>query len=193
MTALSIGPKYLRWISTWALLLAMCTALAQDARSWKSLARDGIHDPGDPALSLLQQPAEALSRLPPHAGGDLVDWDAALRQGLIQPRSNIHPETKFILRDTDVLLDQKGSMAAVRFPHKAHTRWLDCTNCHDKLFKEEVSGAGISMLDILDGEQCGVCHGAVAFPLSECKRCHNTPQGAVRAATKALAALGSVE
>jgi hypothetical protein len=26
------------------------------------------------------------------------------------------------------------------------------------------------------GEQCGVCHGAVAFPLTVCGRCHNTPR-----------------
>ena len=185
--------KFARRALLASLLFAVCGALAQDTRSWKPLERDGIHDPKDPALPLLQQPAEALSRLPPHGGGDQVNWDAALEQGLIKPRSNIRPETKFILRETDVLLDKNGSMAAVRFPHKAHTLWLDCSNCHDKLFKKESSGSGISMLEILNGEQCGVCHGAVAFPLSECKRCHNAPQGALRASTKALATLERVK
>jgi hypothetical protein len=32
------------------------------------------------------------------------------------------------------------------------------------------------MLAILEGEQCGQCHGAVAFPLTECTRCHAIPQ-----------------
>ena len=30
------------------------------------------------------------------------------------------------------------------------------------------------MGNILDGEYCGICHGAVSFPLTECDRCHNT-------------------
>jgi hypothetical protein len=40
------------------------------------------------------------------------------------------------------------------------------------------------MLHILEGKQCGQCHGAVAFPLTECARCHNTartPENAARA------------
>jgi len=31
----------------------------------------------------------------------------------------------------------------------------------------------ISMASILMGEKCGVCHGKVAFPVSECRRCHS--------------------
>jgi hypothetical protein len=26
---------------------------------------------------------------------------------------------------------------------------------------------------VLSGEKCGLCHGAVAFPLTECNRCHS--------------------
>jgi nitrate/TMAO reductase-like tetraheme cytochrome c subunit len=29
------------------------------------------------------------------------------------------------------------------------------------------------MSAILLGEKCGVCHGKVAFPVSECRRCHS--------------------
>jgi c(7)-type cytochrome triheme protein len=64
-------------------------------------------------------------------------------------------------------------MPVVLFPHKRHTEWLDCSNCHDKLFKEEIGASHISMFQILAGEQCGVCHGAVSFPLTECNRCHS--------------------
>jgi hypothetical protein len=30
---------------------------------------------------------------------------------------------------------------------------------------------------ILSGEKCGLCHGAVSFPLTECKRCHSVDRG----------------
>jgi c(7)-type cytochrome triheme protein len=76
--------------------------------------------------------------------------------------------------DKDVFLNLKGGMPVVRFPHSIHTPWLDCTNCHDHLFKKELGKSQISMFLILQGEQCGLCHGAVAFPLTECSRCHNT-------------------
>ena len=31
----------------------------------------------------------------------------------------------------------------------------------------------LSLASILLGEQCGVCHGKVAFPVSECRKCHS--------------------
>jgi ribosomal protein L40E len=34
----------------------------------------------------------------------------------------------------------------------------------------------MSMFAILQGEFCGRCHGAVSFPLTECRRCHSVPQ-----------------
>ena len=33
------------------------------------------------------------------------------------------------------------------------------------------------MMLILQGEKCGLCHGAVAFPLTECLRCHSVSRG----------------
>ncbi len=166
-------------------------AAAADARAWLPLAKDGIHDPKSPAIKLLQEPGEALSKLPGNHAGDKVHWGEAIEKGFVTPRSNIHPETKFNLRDTEILLNKDGSMPLVRFPHKEHTRWLDCGNCHDKLFKKQAGANQYSMMRILEGEQCGVCHGAVAFPLTECKRCHNSPRGAARASATARAALGS--
>ena len=70
-------------------------------------------------------------------------------------------------------VDVNGGMPAVRFPHRQHTEWLDCKNCHDGIFKMRTGETKISMFLILQGEQCGVCHGAVAFPLTECMRCHS--------------------
>ena len=42
-----------------------------------------------------------------------------------------------------------------------------------RLFRSVREGNAISMAKILDGEYCGVCHGAVSFPLTECDRCHS--------------------
>jgi c(7)-type cytochrome triheme protein len=69
----------------------------------------------------------------------------------------------------------------VLFPHRPHTEWLDCENCHDKLFKKKAGETPINMFQVLQGEYCGRCHGAVAFPLTECRRCHSVPrQGVVK-------------
>ncbi len=170
-----------------AMLLVAQTPLAADmVRRWLPIAKDGIHDPKNPALRLLQEPGEALSRLPADVAGNQVHWPTALEQGRINPRSNILPETKVRVLDTDVLLNLRGGTPIVRFPHRQHTLWLDCSNCHEQLFKSRAGANKFSMQLILQGEQCGVCHGAVAFPLTQCGRCHNTPRnqplpaGAVR-------------
>lgn len=143
------------------------------AGEWTSLAQDGIHDPRSPGAKLLQQPQEALSKLTPDTTGNQVRWVQALDKGEIQPREKLFPNTKVEKLDRDIILNVNGGMPAVRFPHRQHTEWLDCTNCHDRIFKRQTGGTKISMFLILQGEQCGVCHGAVAFPLTECMRCHS--------------------
>jgi c(7)-type cytochrome triheme protein len=147
-------------------------------RRWLPLLQDGIHDPKNPALRLLQEPGEALSRLPEDAPGvgNQVNWVQALEQGRINPRTNILPETKVRVLDTDILLNLRGGTPIVRFPHRQHTLWLDCSNCHEHLFISKAGANKLSMQRILQGEQCGVCHGAVSFPLTQCGRCHNTPR-----------------
>ena len=86
------------------------------------LVDDGIHDPESPAIGVLQEPAEALSRLPPDTSGNMVNWVKALEKGAINPRTNIRPETKVRIRNDDVYLEKTGEMPVVRFPHRAHTR-----------------------------------------------------------------------
>ncbi len=141
---------------------------------------DGLHDPRSPAVKEKQEPGDALSVLAEKAPdpfiGNKVRWVKALEDGLINPRTNIWPDTKIRVLDQDIYLDIGGSLGAVRFPHRQHTLWLDCSNCHDAIFKSVAGETEISMLKILEGEQCGLCHGAVAFPLTECVRCHSVPQ-----------------
>ena len=156
-----------------ALAALLAGALAQGAPR-AALAKDGLHDPANPAITLLQQPGEALDRLPPDVVGNRVRWVKALEQGLIEPRTNILPDTKIRVLDLDVILPRTGEMPMVLFPHRQHTEWLDCSNCHEHLFKSKAGATvKLNMFEILNGEYCGLCHGAVSFPLTECKRCHS--------------------
>lgn len=143
---------------------------------WRPLEKDGLHDTDNPMLALLQQPGEALSvlpRVPRYVDGNNVDWVAALREGFIEPRTNIFPETKIEVLDLDILMGKTAGMPIVTFPHKQHTEWLDCSNCHENIFKSKRGANPVNMLAILQGDFCGQCHGAVAFPLTQCFRCHN--------------------
>jgi len=165
------------------LWLLTLTASPWAGGAWQPLAEDGVHDPENPALSLLQEPAEALGQLPPDTAGNRVRWVEALQAGYINPRTNIRPATEIQVLDLDIIMPRTGSAKFVRFPHRPHTEWLDCSNCHDEIFQAKAGATPVTMLQILSGEYCGRCHGAVAFPLTECDRCHSvstdTPPGAV--------------
>ncbi|MBW2389390.1 MAG: hypothetical protein JRG89_13260 [Deltaproteobacteria bacterium] len=143
------------------------------AGDWLPLSEDGIHDPENPAIAVLQEPREALSVLPPDAVGNQVRWVTALREGYIEPRSSIHAGTEIRVLELDVLMKRTGDTRWVLFPHKPHTEWLDCSNCHDQIFAAKAGATPITMLAILTGRYCGRCHGAVSFPLTECARCHS--------------------
>lgn len=177
----------LRLAAAVAFALYATAALAQSAavpvkieRAWAPIAKDGIHDPRSPAVKLLQEPREALAPLPPDTAGNQVHWSEAVRSGSIVPRSSLRPEAVVRTLDTDIIMSRYGSLPMVRFPHLEHTMSLDCSNCHEALFKSKAGANDISKLRILQGEQCGLCHGAVAFPLTECARCHNTPRPAAQ-------------
>lgn len=164
------------------LVAGLFAGMAVAAGRWLPIAQDGVHDPASPAVGVLQEPAEALAALPPDTAGNQVRWMRALDEGFIAPRTHIQPQTQVTLRGTDVLLKNTGEMPMVRFPHRQHTAWLDCSNCHDALFAQRAGATTINMSLILAGEKCGLCHGAVAFPLTECLRCHSVPRGSSEAA-----------
>ena len=177
--------SFRRYRGFWAasgFVLALAGAAAVWAAGWPSLATDGVHDPKSPAIGVLQEPAESLAKLPPDTAGNRVRWMRALDDGVIRPRSAVHPDTQVNLRTTEVLMRRTGEMNMVRFPHREHTAWLDCSNCHDQLFERRAGATKVNMFLILSGEKCGVCHGAVAFPLTECARCHSVQRGSVEAA-----------
>ena len=149
------------------------------AGNWQPLKDDGLHDPSNPALEVLQEPGEALGVLAPDGAGNKVDWVQSLQQGLIAPRPSLDGEREPEIRETTVLMKNTYPMLYVRFPHKPHTQWMACETCHDRIFVPQVDANPINMGKILDGEYCGLCHGAVSFPLTECNRCHNTDPASV--------------
>jgi len=138
---------------------------------------DGIHDPTADGTLMLQPPQESFAGLPKSRSGNYVNWSKAIENELVAPRSDIHnPDAQAIVFDLNIVREVKGSMPDVVYPHKQHTQWLDCSNCHPAIFIPMKGANQISMASILMGEKCGVCHGKVAFPVSECRRCHSKPK-----------------
>jgi c(7)-type cytochrome triheme protein len=138
---------------------------------------DGIHDPANSGTDALQWPSEAFQDLPKSRDGNLVDWVKALGEGAIAPWVDLEdPEAEAMLFDLVIVREVKGSMPDVVYPHEQHTQWLDCENCHDDIFLPQKGANQISMAGILLGQKCGVCHGKVAFPVSDCRRCHARPK-----------------
>ncbi|HSF94654.1 MAG TPA: c(7)-type cytochrome triheme domain-containing protein [Thermohalobaculum sp.] len=143
---------------------------------WRSLAYDGIHDRNSEAVRLLQEPASALRSLPRGRSGNLIDWAAALRDGAIRPRARAGSQGSMEVLDLDIRFFETKNMPIVTFPHSTHTEWLSCSNCHDWLFKAQRGANDITMTAIARGRACGLCHGKVAFPATDCFRCHNGPR-----------------
>ena len=137
-------------------------------------AEDGIHDPANDGTLALMAPLAAYGPLPKSLAGNRVNWVKAIEENKINPRwDRQDPTAAPVVIDLNIVREVKGSMPDVVYPHKQHTEWLDCSNCHPAIFVPQKGANAISMAAILLGEKCGVCHGKVAFPVSECRLCHS--------------------
>jgi c(7)-type cytochrome triheme protein len=135
---------------------------------------DGIHDPENDGTHALQPPMTAFETLPKSPAGNRVNWMQALNEKKVDPRWDRNdPKAEPTVMDLNIVRKVKGSMPDVVYPHKQHTEWLDCSNCHPAIFTPQSGANQISMAAILLGQKCGVCHGKVAFPVSECRLCHS--------------------
>lgn len=137
---------------------------------------DGIHDPENPGTELLQAPKAAFDSMDKSKHGNHVNWVSSLENSKISPRWDRMDDTmQPIVFDLNIVREVKGSMPNVVYPHKQHTEWLDCSNCHPDIFIPQKGANQINMASILLGEKCGVCHGKVAFPVttSTCVLCHS--------------------
>ncbi|MBA2690429.1 MAG: cytochrome c, class I [Burkholderiales bacterium] len=161
------------------------TTAAVDPNSFNRLLRppgkrnlpppeDNIHDPTNDGTHMLQAPLQSFGALPKSNAGNQVDWVKALIEGKINPRADkTDASAEALVLDMNIVREVKGSMPDVVYPHKQHTQWLDCSNCHPAIFVPQKGANQMSMAAILLGQQCGVCHGKVAFPVSECRLCHS--------------------
>ncbi|MDH5692921.1 MAG: cytochrome c, class I [Gammaproteobacteria bacterium] len=143
--------------------------------------KDGIHDTANEGTHALQAPKVAYEGLPTTEFGNHIDWVQALNSGKLDPRYDREdPEVEPFVMDLDIVRPVKASVPDVVFPHKPHTQWLHCSNCHPKIFIPQRNTNQINMSAILLGKKCGVCHGKVAFPptTKSCKKCHSKPKDA---------------
>ncbi|HZV82442.1 MAG TPA: c(7)-type cytochrome triheme domain-containing protein [Geobacteraceae bacterium] len=111
--------------------------------------------------------------MPMTATGNGVNWSEGLRNRIIKPQTYLKKKSQDMGFDKELLLEAEMTIIPPAvFPHKAHTAWLDCDNCHPDLFNIKKKGTHFTMPEILKGNYCGVCHLTVAFPMDECRRCH---------------------
>ena len=135
---------------------------------------DGIHDVANDATGLLQAPLQAYAGLAKSNAGNRIDWVKALNDKKLLPRADKQDvKAEMAVLELNIVREVKGSMPDVVYPHRQHTQWLDCSNCHPAIFIPQKGANQMSMAAIILGQQCGVCHGKVAFPISECRLCHS--------------------
>ncbi len=115
-----------------------------------------------------------LSRLPAARFGNRVDWVAAFEEKWIAPvRFLSIPPLADEVNEKKLEMDATWSgVSPSVFPHRKHTNWLDCNDCHPGVFNIRSKTSNVRMSQLLKGEFCGQCHGSVAFPLTDCSRCH---------------------
>jgi len=128
-----------------------------------------------PAIERWLDPDTVRALLPrDHAGN--IDWMAALDSGVIKPRSAISDTVAVLTGDQfefgyDFFLPGPDTTLHAYFPHSSHTQWVDCKQCHARIFP--FRNLQITMGEIFQGKYCGECHGKVAFPVTtDCERCH---------------------
>ncbi len=118
--------------------------------------------------------------LPKERFGNGIDWEKSEELGLIKPASfleGVSIQRKSLVVQKDFALNPKvEGMPDIIFSHKKHTVWNGCELCHPDIFMGVKRGTKkYSMVDISEGRSCGACHTTVAFPLTDCQRCHSKP------------------
>ncbi|MBW2451131.1 MAG: hypothetical protein JRF07_02125 [Deltaproteobacteria bacterium] len=115
--------------------------------------------------------------LPKERQGNGIDWEQAAAKGLIAPVDYIDglsvPGPELAEIDDFALESKIEGMPDIIFSHAKHTVWNGCEVCHPDIFLGVRKGATTySMIELFQGKYCGVCHDTVAFPQTDCQRCH---------------------
>lgn len=128
---------------------------------------------------------ELEGQLPTTDYGDGIDWNKAIKDKIISPKTTLsanngansmslptHLEVP-LYWTTNISNIYNVSNIYVRFPHVEHIQWLNCSNCHPDLFSIKQTGTvEFDKKSNLYGQFCGTCHMTVALPLNGCSRCH---------------------
>jgi c(7)-type cytochrome triheme protein len=119
-------------------------------------------------------------KMPKSRLGDLIDWEEAEARGLIRPVDfliGVSMQRQPLNAQKDFSITSRSTwMPDIIFSHKKHVMWNGCEVCHPDIFPSVKKGTvKYSMLEIANGQYCGLCHNRVAFPLNECERCHVNP------------------
>lgn len=161
-----------------------------DPKSTIYLGSDGklagtgdVNKPASAAYSFgggAHPPALQAATMPKDKFG-LANWVAMVNQGLIQPKGSLDPAAiEAPALDLDVVILSKGDFVKdVLFTHRVHNYWFNCDSCHPKFFEMAKGTTKMNMKEIGEGKWCGACHGKVAFPLTDCARCHSQEKAAV--------------
>lgn len=115
--------------------------------------------------------------LPRGRFGNGVDWEKAEVEGKIKLSNFLEgvsiPRNPLLIKKDFGLEPKVTGIPGIIFSHKKHTAWSGCELCHPEIFLGIKKGTTqYSMVEIYNGRYCGACHGAVAFPLLDCQRCH---------------------
>lgn len=115
--------------------------------------------------------------MPKERGGNGINWEQAENGGAIKLTDYIEGlSTKRppMANQKDFSIGAKvEGVPEIIFSHKKHTVWNGCELCHPDIFVGVKKGTEkYSMIDLFAGRYCGACHGTVAFPQSDCRRCH---------------------
>lgn len=162
--------------------MSMSHASSGKVRSATAMpGQDELYDPSNPDYSKLQKANESLAGFTLDKK-EYVNWMSVLKANLISPRADLTGKGKMEILDQDIIMKATRSMPYVKFPHKSHTMWLACSNCHDQIFVKKIGANKIDMTKIFRGQYCGVCHDKVAFSMFfSCETCHSVPQNGAKA------------
>ncbi|GFE60732.1 c(7)-type cytochrome triheme domain-containing protein [Geobacter sp. AOG2] len=118
--------------------------------------------------------------MPKERFGNGINWEKAEEEGLIKPIDQLEGvsimKAKLKVQADFSLKAKVEGMPDIVFSHRKHTVWNGCELCHPEIFVGIKKGTSkYSMVELFDGKYCGVCHDKVAFPQTDCQRCHTKP------------------
>jgi len=135
----------------------------------------------EPGVAVNEEFAAFIQKMPTEKFGNGINWEKAEKEGKIKLTDYIEgvsaPRAKMKVKSDLTLKGNLEGMPDIVFSHTKHTVWNGCEVCHPDIFGIKKGGTKYSMAEIFEGKYCGACHSTVAFPLTDCQRCHSKPVG----------------